>query len=107
MHCFGTSTDFMAQPYTASASQFRPEIFTPCIHTVHLHTVSRTLGKSDACGKGGRKVTNISICSIPPITDRCLGAKGSYIYTQIINTQPFQYKTQVEILCRLLSSQWL
>lgn len=41
------------------------------------------------------------------ITDPCLGAKGNSIYTQIINAQPFHYKTQVEILSRLLSSQWL
>lgn len=100
-----TSKDLVAQPYTGSASQFRPE-FTPC-HTVHLHTVSRTPEKSDAYGKGGRKATKISICSILPITDPCLGAKGSYIYTQIINAQPLHYKTQVEILSKLLSSQWL
>lgn len=88
-------------------SQLRPEIFTPR-STVHLDVLSKTHGKSDASGgKGGRKTTKVSMCSIPPVTCLWPRAKRSYIYTKMINIQSFQYKTQLEILCRLLSFQWL
>lgn len=59
-----------------------------------------------AGGKGGRKTTQASICSSPPVPCPQKRTKR-YVHTQITNILSFKYNTQLKILFRLLSSEGL